>query len=147
MTRRCGAGKPREGGGTSSGHLQTQCTLVSRAIRRLETALAHPHSSISYPMGKFFDEIPSGEIQDWILEQKIFWVASAPLDPAGHVNASPKGRESFNLVDGKACWYTDMTGSVGVPFRVPSKATTSRPECHSGSRHADAPLCRLANGT
>jgi len=62
-------------------------------------------------MGKFFDEIPDQAHVDWLLDQKIFFVGSAPLSAQGHVNVSPKGRNTFTLVDRKTCWYTDMTGS------------------------------------
>merc|ERR1712093_602543 len=59
----------------------------------------------------FFDEIPDQAHVDWLLDQKIFFVSSAPLSARGHVNVSPKGRNTFTLVDRKTCWYTDMTGS------------------------------------
>ncbi|EAU86841.2 ankyrin repeat domain-containing protein 50 [Coprinopsis cinerea okayama7 len=41
-------------------------------------------------MGQFFETIPPWLIP-WIESQKIFWVATAPLDKEGHVNVSPKG--------------------------------------------------------
>ena len=41
-------------------------------------------------MAKVFDEI--GEhMREWIAKQPLFFVATAPLDGAGHVNVSPKG--------------------------------------------------------
>jgi len=62
-------------------------------------------------MGKFFDEIPSF-LFNWIEEQEVFWVASAPLSPDGHVNISPKGvRGSFHIVNANKVWYQDLTGS------------------------------------
>lgn len=42
-------------------------------------------------MGAFYDEIPDESLVQWILDQKIFWVATAPLAKDGHVNVSPKG--------------------------------------------------------
>ena len=42
-------------------------------------------------MGAFYDDLPDGELRDWLLDQKIFWVATAPLHNEGHVNVSPKG--------------------------------------------------------
>ena len=32
----------------------------------------------------------SSELRDWIEAQHMFFVATAPLDPAGHVNLSPR---------------------------------------------------------
>lgn len=62
-------------------------------------------------MGAWYENLSSEDLRNWVLEQKIFWVATAPLSNQGHVNVSPKGRPSFNLVGNNACWYTDMTGS------------------------------------
>ena len=61
-------------------------------------------------MGAFYEEIPEN-IYKWILQQKMFWVATAPLAGAGHVNVSPKGGEYFGLIDDKTFWYHDLTGS------------------------------------
>jgi len=62
-------------------------------------------------MGKFFDEIPRF-LFPWIEEQEVFWVASAPLSPEGHVNISPKGlRGSFRIINANKVWYEDVTGS------------------------------------
>ncbi|TFK23310.1 hypothetical protein FA15DRAFT_642671 [Coprinopsis marcescibilis] len=74
-------------------------------------------------MGQVFDEIP-GNLIPWILAQKLFWVATAPLAEDGHVNVSPKGcfDKTLNIIreergaDGKepnarAVWYEDFTGS------------------------------------
>ena len=48
----------------------------------------------------------------WIEQQKLFFVATAPLAPNGHVNVSPKGVEgTFHIVDDKTVWYEDLTGS------------------------------------
>lgn len=61
-------------------------------------------------MGAFYETIPKSLIQ-WILEQKVFWVATAPLSGAGHVNVSPKGGEDFGVLDDRTFWYMDLTGS------------------------------------
>ncbi|KAF8965391.1 hypothetical protein BDZ97DRAFT_780378 [Flammula alnicola] len=62
-------------------------------------------------MGKFYTEIPSF-LFPWIQQQKMFWVATAPLSSDGHVNVSPKGFEgTFNIVNEKKVWYEDMSGS------------------------------------
>ncbi|CAA7262532.1 unnamed protein product [Cyclocybe aegerita] len=62
-------------------------------------------------MGKFYDEIPDFLIK-WIKQQKMFWVATAPLSPTGHVNVSPKGYgHTFHVIDQHRVWYEDLTGS------------------------------------
>lgn len=62
-------------------------------------------------MGQFYTEIPS-YLFPWLQEQKMFWVATAPLSSSGHVNVSPKGYEgTFHIVNEKKVWYEDLTGS------------------------------------
>lgn len=61
-------------------------------------------------MGVFYEKIPDS-LFNWILAQKVFWVATAPLSGSGHVNVSPKGGPHFGLLDEKTFWYLDMTGS------------------------------------
>lgn len=47
----------------------------------------------------------------WIKKQKIFFVATAPLSAEGHINCSPKGLDSFRILDSKTVAYQDLTGS------------------------------------
>lgn len=62
-------------------------------------------------MAKFYDEIPEFLIE-WIKKQHMFWVASAPLSPNGHVNLSPKGTaDSFHVINSRRVWYQDLSGS------------------------------------
>ncbi|KAK4130494.1 hypothetical protein BT67DRAFT_458628 [Trichocladium antarcticum] len=61
-------------------------------------------------MGQFFETIPE-YLMKWILEQKMFWVATSPLSGSGHVNVSPKGGLYFGLLDDTTFWYMDLTGS------------------------------------
>lgn len=61
-------------------------------------------------MGAFYETIPKSLIQ-WIIEQKLFWVSTAPLSATGHVNVSPKGGEYFGVIDERTFWYMDLTGS------------------------------------
>jgi len=51
------------------------------------------------------------EQQAFIERQSIFFVASAPLAPLGHVNLSPKGLDAFRVLDAKTVMYLDLTGS------------------------------------
>lgn len=61
-------------------------------------------------MGVFYETIPESMI-GWILKQKMFWVATAPLSASGHVNVSPKGGEYFGVIDRRTFWYMELTGS------------------------------------
>ena len=61
-------------------------------------------------MGIFYQTIPVS-LQKWILEQKMFFVASAPLSGSGHINTSPKGGSCFGLIDERTFWYHDLSGS------------------------------------
>ena len=61
-------------------------------------------------MGQFFETIPESLLR-WVLDQKIFWVATAPLSAAGHVNVSPKGGMYFGVLDAVTFWYMDLSGS------------------------------------
>ena len=61
-------------------------------------------------MGKVYAEI-SPEIAAWVHAQPMFFVATAPLNPSGHVNCSPKGLDSLRVLDSRTVAYTDLTGS------------------------------------
>ena len=62
-------------------------------------------------MPEFFESIPDRLIP-WLLDQPVFWVASAPLSKDGHVNLSPKGlKGSFRVNDPNEVWYEDLMGS------------------------------------
>lgn len=62
-------------------------------------------------MGQFYEEIPTFLVS-WIHEQKMFWVATAPLSETAHVNVSPKGFEgTFHIASPTKVWYEDMSGS------------------------------------
>ena len=50
-------------------------------------------------------------IADWIKDQKIFFVSTAPLDEGGWINCSPKGMDSLRVLDEKSLAYLDLTGS------------------------------------
>ena len=55
-------------------------------------------------------EIPP-EIQEMIQAQPLFFVASAPLSDAGHVNLSPKGLDCLRVLSPTRVAYLDLTGS------------------------------------
>lgn len=61
-------------------------------------------------MAKTYPEINS-KIRDWITNQKIFFVSTAPLSSEGLVNCSPKGMDSFCILGPRTVAYFDLTGS------------------------------------
>lgn len=56
-------------------------------------------------------EIIDAKLADWIGQQRLFFVASAPLAHTGHINCSPKGGDSFRVLDPVTVAYQDLTGS------------------------------------
>lgn len=61
-------------------------------------------------MGKFSNAISPAH-QTFIEHQKMFFVATAPLNREGHVNLSPKGLNSFRVLAPNRVAYMDMIGS------------------------------------
>ena len=61
-------------------------------------------------MGKV-DERITPELRDWVAQQKLFFVATAPLSGEGLVNCSPKGGDSFRVLSERQVAYQDFTGS------------------------------------
>jgi len=59
----------------------------------------------------FKDHIPENILQ-WLREQPVFWIATAPMSKDMHINVSPKGtRQSFIQIEPNRMMYEDMTGS------------------------------------
>ena len=61
-------------------------------------------------MGKFYDHLTS-QHQDFIGQQHIFFVSSAPLSGEGHVNLSPKGLDTFRILSPRRVAYMDLISS------------------------------------
>lgn len=61
-------------------------------------------------MGKTYDTITPA-LQDWITQQHVFFVSTAPTATDGHVNCSPKGSDSFRILNEREVAYLDLTGS------------------------------------
>lgn len=62
-------------------------------------------------MGRIFETIDE-QLAAWINKQHLFFVATAPNDPDGHVNLSPKGTmETFRVLGGQRVAYVDLMGS------------------------------------
>jgi hypothetical protein len=61
-------------------------------------------------MAKVFDHI-TPDLQQFIAQQHLFFVATAPLSSTGRVNLSPKGLDSFRILSPNRVTYLDLTGS------------------------------------
>ena len=62
-------------------------------------------------MGRVHDGIDD-HVQAFIERQPMFFVATAPMSPEGHVNISPKGlRDTFAVLGPRSVAYLDLTGS------------------------------------
>ena len=59
-------------------------------------------------MAKFYDKLTS-RLQEFIKNQKIFFVATAPKN--GRINLSPKGMDSLRVVDENRILWLNVTGS------------------------------------
>jgi hypothetical protein len=98
--------------------LQITSTTTKAKVESLTSLeLTHPTSlysnlikTINTKMGAFYETIPPSLLK-WILDQKVFWVATAPLSPSGHINISPKGGQYFGILNPTTFWYLDLTGS------------------------------------
>ncbi|MBI1423712.1 MAG: pyridoxamine 5'-phosphate oxidase family protein [Gammaproteobacteria bacterium] len=51
------------------------------------------------------------ELKSWIMQQPVFFLASAPLQANGHINVSPRGLDSLRILDDHALVILDLTGS------------------------------------
>jgi hypothetical protein len=51
------------------------------------------------------------QLQAFIAQQHMFFVATAPLAADGHVNLSPKGTDCFRVLSPTRVCYLDMVGS------------------------------------
>jgi hypothetical protein len=61
-------------------------------------------------MGKTFDAIEES-LASFLNAQRMFFIGSAPSGDGGHVNVSPKGHDTFRILDPHTVAYLDLTGS------------------------------------
>lgn len=61
-------------------------------------------------VGQLFTEMMPKHIE-FILNQHLFFVGSAPLAKDGHVNLSPKGYDALRILSSTEVAYLDLTGS------------------------------------
>lgn len=53
----------------------------------------------------------TSELESFIAGQQLFFVATAPASVDGHLNLSPKGLDTFAVLDPRTVAYLDLTGS------------------------------------
>lgn len=53
----------------------------------------------------------SDDLAAWIRAQPVYFVATAPSGPGGHVNVSPKGLDTLAVLGPNRVAYLDLTGS------------------------------------
>ena len=61
-------------------------------------------------MGKVHEQIDDS-LAGFIGRQHVFFVGTAPEEPDGHLNISPKGLDTFRILGRDAVAYLDLTGS------------------------------------
>jgi hypothetical protein len=61
-------------------------------------------------MGKVYERLDDGLIE-FIGRQHLYFVGTAPDDPDGHLNVSPKGLDTFRILGPNTVAYLDLTGS------------------------------------
>ena len=61
-------------------------------------------------MGKTYETIDK-KLTDWFQNQKVFFVATAPLAKNGLVNCSPKGLDTLRVIGPPELVYLDYAGS------------------------------------
>ena len=61
-------------------------------------------------MGNTYDQIDSA-LEHFIRAQRVFFVATAPLNPGGRINLSPKGLDTLRVLDPHTLAYLDYVGS------------------------------------
>ena len=75
-----------------------------------EFTRCRPLRSRGVLMAKVFAGLDGG-LREFIAAQPLFFVATAPLSPQGHVNLSPKGLDTFRVLGHRRVAYLDLTGS------------------------------------
>jgi hypothetical protein len=61
-------------------------------------------------LSKVRSQIDEG-LAKFIQDQHVFFVSTAPVDPNGHLNLSPKGLDSFRILGPATVAYLDLVGS------------------------------------
>ena len=82
---------------------------LARCQREMACQLLRSRATLR-TMGDTYEGIDA-PLATFLTAQRIFFVATAPLAADGHVNLSPKGLDTFRVLDRHAVAYLDLTGS------------------------------------
>lgn len=71
-----------------------------------------PHTQHNHgnPMAKTYPAL-TPTLKSWIVQQPMYFLASAPLQADGHVNLSPRGLDSLRITGDNELVILDFTGS------------------------------------
>src|SRR5262245_48271733 len=61
-------------------------------------------------MGRVYQQLDD-KLAGFIGRQHVFFVGTAPTEPDGRLNVSPKGRDTFRILGPNSVDYLDLTGS------------------------------------
>jgi hypothetical protein len=61
-------------------------------------------------MGKVYDGIDE-DLAAWLMRQPLWFVGTAPLSADGRVNVSPRGHDTFSVLNSHRVAWVDYTGS------------------------------------
>jgi hypothetical protein len=61
-------------------------------------------------MGKVYDGIDD-DLAAWLMRQPLWFVGTAPLSADGRVNVSPRGHDTFSVLNSHRVAWVDYTGS------------------------------------
>ena len=73
-------------------------------------ALEHDDDRHEGTMGKVYEQLDES-LMGFIGRQHVFFVGTAPTEPDGHLNVSPKGLDTFRILGPNSVAYLDLTGS------------------------------------
>ena len=85
-----------------------------KSARNVKTRAHTPGSAHVHPLDDLMAKVLTSitpELQTFIEAQPLFFVATAPLSAAGHVNLSPKGLDCLRVLSPHRVAYLDLTGS------------------------------------
>ncbi len=73
-------------------------------------------------MAQFYEAL-TRELREFIEAQPVFFTATAPN--SGRINVSPKGMDTFRILDDRTVAYLDLTGSGNESRRICARTGVS----------------------
>ncbi len=131
------------------GFAHVECGPLVRSSYHAKRAVDTAHAAASSVgadrlMGRVLDGI-SAELAAFLEAQPVFFVATAPNDPDAFVNCSPKGLDTFRVLDAHTVAYLDLTGQRRRDDRPPARQRPHHADVlrvHRSTRHRAAARAR-----